>query len=96
MPSNAKIIQRRQEVNKIRIIKDWWNDTGTESTQRETCHCTILSLVSPTRNALGLKPGLRIEGPATYASVLARPEQDRNLFKYPLIVYFLDSTNSHG
>jgi len=62
------------------MIKHWWNATGTGSTQRETCHCTILSLVSPTRNVLGSKPGLRIEGPATYASVLARPEQDRNIF----------------
>jgi hypothetical protein len=81
MLANSKIIKRRQEVNKIWIIEHWWNDNGTESTQRETCHCTILSLVSPTWNALGLKPSLRLEEPATSASVLARPEQDRKVFK---------------
>jgi len=67
-----------------------------DSSQREIFHCTTLSLIRPTRNSLGLKLGLRIERPATYASVLARPEEDIKLFKYSLIVYFPDSTNYHG
>jgi hypothetical protein len=51
-----------------RVNMDWrWNytDRGNRTTRRKTCPSATLSTSNPTSTALGTKPGLRDEKPAT-------------------------------